>query len=340
MTLVLIASLAVEVEVLVVTSRWLRRRTSPSITAALVPVAALLLPVILAPVSASPVGSSRASLIPFIAVFGLYAVWAVRFARERATIRRRQEGDASLRPADGTLRDQGPPMTESSEVLYRTPGARRLTVIGLVVLDVAVLEAVLQTMSAIPAVVQGLVVVLSAGTLFGLAMAVSSFVTVRGGRGWVAVHRFGWSCVYGTDLTSDQMLGPSPRFCSIVLRDRLGQQVRLGAWAAKSPRVREHVRQLLIEAVEVHGYVPSAPTCAALGVEPAQKAIPDRARRGAVTPQRLVLTTVVMATTFGAGMKWAFQDTWAPPVAMGTAAAALAAAFFWWVTAPARWGNE
>jgi hypothetical protein len=233
------------------------------------------------------------------------------------------------------------PVGDPREVLYRTPHLRRLAVIGLIVLDVAVLEAVLQTMSVIPAVLQGLIVILLGGMLFGLIMTFSSFVTVTGGSEWLAVHRIRWSRVESANLISTQVLGPTPSFCSISLTDRLGHTVRLGAWAAASPRVRDHVRTLVIDAIEANTLVPSRPTCIALGIEHLG-AVSDTqlVKASAVTAGRLALVTVLVGVVLAIRIGTALADSLGAAAAMGVAFAAIAATFLWWVSAPARWTNQ
>lgn len=214
-------------------------------------------------------------------------------------------------------------------ILYRTPSIIRILVVGVLSLDIILLEVILQVLVVIPPLVQALIVLLVAGLALGLTVGLSCFVTVRGGQGWIEVHRLRWRKINARDISYVQLLGPFPSFYSFWLRSRTGDRVRLGALAVRAPLVRKHLGAM-VEQAALAGRVTIYPAaCHLLGLD-----VPsDLGVLPSVPVPRLIVATIASGVIFAGGLR-GFADSWAAAAAMGVAASALAGLFFWWIAAP------
>lgn len=226
---------------------------------------------------------------------------------------------------------------EDGQLVYRTPSHIRAAVIALILGDLIVLEAILQTLSVIAAPLQGLIVVLVVVLIAAIAIGLSSFLTVRAGPTWLSVHRLSWKRIDAADVTAVQVLGVSPHLCSIALvgpATRAGRKValRLGASAMADPKLRAHVA-VVVQAVSERGLPLSPAACTALGLHRQHQFLPQPTR----SLERVVGTIITASFSFAVSMKYALNDSWGPPIAMGVAVAALTTIFFLWIMGPNRW---
>jgi hypothetical protein len=209
-------------------------------------------------------------------------------------------------------------------ILYRTPKATRATIIGLLALDIVVFEVILQTLIVIPALLQGLIVLLVGGLAFGVTIGLSSFVAVRGGPGWIEVqHGVLRQRIEAADISYTRVLGPFPWFCSVSMYSRSGgPRVRVGALAVRSERIRGHLHEMVTQGV--------------LGVS---NPAPADFAGTAIPVVRLVVTALATFAFVSLSMRRALEDSWGPPLAMGLAAAVLGVLYFWWITGPIPWSR-
>ena len=229
---------------------------------------------------------------------------------------------------------------DDGSMIYRTPPVVRALVVTLLVGDVVVREVILQSLTVIPALLQGAIVLLVIGLAVGLVLGPSSFLTVRAGPTWLAVHRLSWKRVGIDDLTAVYVLGISRRLCSITFimdaADGQRRSLRLGSIAMRSLPVREYAAQVVVQAVE-RGRVGDMPpsVCVALGLDAAIcDSAPNRPRLPAA---RIIGTAIASAAGFVVGIRSALADQWGPPLAMGVAVALATTLLYVWITGPRRW---
>jgi hypothetical protein len=225
------------------------------------------------------------------------------------------------------------------ELLYRTPASTKVLVLLVAVLVIASLEAILQTLTVIPWYLQGVEAALGIA-LFGCVFAAfSAFLSIRLGLGWIATHRLGWRRIDTRRVRAIHVQGPSPRFCSVTIRDQAGGYVFIGALAARNERVHAAIRDTALKAFDSEGVKATIAACLVLGIDPsALRVAPEAPRR-----RPLLLPVVVLLVGVGLGgavrLKAALNDSWGPPIAIGAVFAVYAIGFLWWVTAPTRWSN-
>jgi hypothetical protein len=222
-------------------------------------------------------------------------------------------------------------------ILYRTPKATRATIIGLLALDIVVFEVILQTLIVIPALLQGLIVLLVGGLAFGVTIGLSSFVAVRGGPGWIEVQHGVRQRIEAADISYTRVLGPFPWFCSVSMYSRSGgPRVRVGALAVRSERVRGHLHEMVTQGIDQAGLTLSPAACRVLGVS---NPAPADFAGTAIPVVRLVVTALATFAFVSLSMRRALEDSWGPPLAMGLAAAVLGVLYFWWITGPIPWSR-
>lgn len=229
---------------------------------------------------------------------------------------------------------------DDGSLIYRTPPVVRALVVALLVGDLVAVEVILQTSMVIPALLQGAIVLLVIGLAVGLVLGPSSFLTVRAGPVWLAVHRLSWNRVGIDDIASVQVLGFSPRLCSLTFiaeaADGQRRSLRLGSVVMRDSTVREHAAEVVVQARELGRLGDMAPSvCLALGLD---AAVCDPAQNRARLPAARIIGTVIGSTAaFVIGIRSALADEWGPPLAMGFAAALATTLLLMWIMGPSRW---
>jgi hypothetical protein len=232
---------------------------------------------------------------------------------------------------------QDDPVLGDGELLYRTPVSIKMAVLLIALLVISAMEAILQTMSFIPWYLQGALAALGIA-LFGCFFAsFSAFLSIRVGSGWISTHRLGWRRVDTRHVRSYHVQGPSPRFCSITIRDQAGAYVFIGALAARDERVRAAIRDGARNAFHSEAVKATMPACLALGIDPSTlRVVTDAPKR---RPLLLPIVTLVVGVGLGSAVRLraALNDSWGSPLAIGGVFALCSIGFLWWVTGPSRW---